>query len=445
MPRPLALLYAAFAVGLLALCAGGCIVVEPNYDKAPPGVYRAIFHLDGRQSQRVEPDDVAKAFALDDVPQGELPVNFELSYRADSTLDIVFLNGEERIEADEVEFVRLFSSARDSITVRFPLNDSYITGYHEDGIIEGVFVDESRGDYAIPFTAFHGEDYRFSQLAKEPAADLTGRWATTFGVDDETEAYPAIAEFEQDGNHLAGTFLTTTGDYRYLDGTVQADRFYLSTFDGGHVFLFAGKILEDGSLLGIFRSGNHYQTIWEATRDAGATLASAEAETVITDAGPVAVVGFDPSSGRAVSILDEPYAAGRYKVLSLMGSWCPNCRDEAVYLDSLRETLPEERVAIIGMAYERMRDTSRALTAVERFRENLDIGYPIVLAGDASKANATEALGFVEEVKSFPTLLVLTPDNRIVYTHTGFTGPATSEYGTFTRHFADTLRQIIAR
>ena len=437
------LLAATTAFALAAL--PGCIAVDTDYDKLPPGIYRGVFYLDGRLSERVEPDDIAADFELDDVPQGELPVNFEVAYRPDSSLAIAFVNGEERVEASRVEFIRLFTVAKDSLTIHFPLNDSYVTAYHEDGIIEGRFVDESRGDYAIPFTGFYGEAYRFTELEKAPVTDLSGRWATTFGVDEDTEAYPAVGEFEQRGNRLSGTFLTTTGDYRYLEGTVQADRFYLSAFDGGHVFLFAGKVLPDSSLLGIFRSGNHYQTIWTATRDADASLASAEAETVVTDAGPVAVMGFDPGSGRAVSLLDAPGVAGRYKVLSLMGSWCPNCRDEAVYLDSLLETLPADRVAVVGMAYERMRDTARALAAVERFRENLDVGYPIYLAGSADKAEATAGLGFVEEVKSFPTMLVLTPDNRVAYTHTGFTGPATSEYGAFARHFADTLRQIIAR
>ena len=431
-----------------ALCAcalSACIVVDTDYDKVPPGVYRGVFYLDGRLSERVEPDDIAANFQLDDVPQGELPVNFEVGYRPDSSLRFTFVNGDERIEASRVEFERLFESARDSLTVHFPLNDAYLTAYHEEGTIEGAYVDLSRGsDYRIPFTGFHGVSYRFTELEKQPAADLSGRWATTFGVEPGAEPYAAVGEFEQSGNRLRGTFLTATGDYRYLDGTIQGERFYLSTFDGGHVFLFAGKLVGD-SLLGIFRSGNHYQTIWTAGRDADARLPDASAETVVTDGGPVAVLGFDPRTGRRVSVLDRPEVAGKYKVLSLMGSWCPNCRDEAVYLDSLLATLPRDRVAVVGLAYERMRDTSRALSAVERFRENLDISYPIVLAGSSDKAEATSGLGFVEEVKSFPTMLVLTPDNRVVYTHTGFTGPATSQYGQFAREFSDTLRQIIAR
>ena len=330
MLRNLAPLFAS--VCLACALPVACIVVEPSYDKVPPGAYRGVFYLDGRLSDRVEPDIIAADFNLEDVPQGELPVNFVIDYNTDSTLAVTFVNGDERIEASEVDFERLFESTRDSITVRFPLNDSYITAYHEDGTIEGNFVDESRGrDYRIPFTAIYGDDYRFTELSKAPSSDLSGRWATTFSVEDTTAMYPAVAEFKQDGNALSGTFLTTTGDYRYLQGTVQADRFYLSTFDGGHVFLFAGKVLPDGTLLGTFRSGNHYQTIWTAQRNDSAALPTAEAQTVVTEGGPVAVMGLDPDSRTWQPILDAPDVRGKHKLLTLMGSWCPNCRDEAVF------------------------------------------------------------------------------------------------------------------
>ena len=243
---------------------GGCLVVDTTYDKLPPGPYRGVLYLDGRQSQRLDPDEVARDFAVDerfgleDVARGELPFNFEIDYADDGALRLTLVNGEERVAVPDVTFERLLDVARDSITVRFPLNDSYLTGYHESGTLEGTFVDESRegGAYAIPFAAFHGEDHRFTLLRKPPAADLTGRWAATFGLDDSTAAYPAVAEFAQSGNDLSGTFLTPTGDYRYLAGTVQGGRAYLSTFDGAHAFLFVAKLQPDSSLLGLFRSGD---------------------------------------------------------------------------------------------------------------------------------------------------------------------------------------------
>ena len=436
IPRPL-----IAAAGLLA--ASACLVVEPTYDKLPPGPYRGVMLLDGRQSQRREPDEVAARFALEDVVRGELPFTFEIAYDEGGELDLTLVNGEERIAVPDVTYERLLDVARDSVTVRFPLNDTYLTGYHEDGVLEGTFVDESRGaGYRIPFVATHGEDHRFTRLRKPPVADLTGRWAATFSVDDTAAAYPAVAEFRQRGNDLSGTFLTPTGDYRYLAGTVQADRAYLSAFDGAHVFLFAAKLQPDSTLLGLFRAGNHHQTIWTAERDADARLPDPLTETRVVDPeASVALSGLLPD-GRALSLTDLP---GRLTVVSLFGSWCPNCRDEAVFLDSLRRTLAPEDVSFVGAAFERFADTARALAAVERFGERLGLGYPLALVGTTDdKDAATERIGFLDRVRSYPTLLVLDERDRVVYVHTGFAGPATSEYGAFTRAFAQTLQTLLA-
>lgn len=444
-PRPAVALAATVVI---AVALAGCIHVETDYDKLPPGPYRGVFYLDGRQSQRVEPDDVAADFNLRDVARDELPFNFELRYTDDNSLAVTLVNGEERIAVPDVAYERLLTTARDSVTIRFPLNDTYFTGYHEDGILEGSFVDETRdgGAYRIPVVAEHGRAHRFTELQKAPAEDLTGTWSATFGLEDGAEPYAAVAEFEQRGNELAGTFRTATGDYRYLAGTVQEDRMYLSTFDGGHVFLFSGKLQDDGTLLGLFRSGNHYQTIWSARRDPDATLPDPTAETTVLDPeASVALSAYDIATGATLDPLGTPTAAGRHKVVTLMGSWCPNCKDEALFLDSLRATVPADEVAFLGLAYERFRDTSRAVRAVERFRENLGLGYPIYLAGFADKREATERLGFLDRVRSFPTLLLLDENDRVVYTHTGFEGPATSAYRPFAEAFAKTLQNEIAR
>ena len=432
----------------LALALGGCLVVEPTYDRLPPGPYRGVFYLDGRQSERREPDRVAANYDLDDVPQAELPVEIEVSYGPDSALQVTFINGAERLPAARVEFVRLITNARDSVTIHMPLNDAYITGYHEDGTIEGYYVDPTRaGDYRIPFAAFHGVGYRFTDLRKAPATDLSGRWAATFGVEDSSGRYPAIAEFVQQGNDLTGTFLTETGDYRYLSGTIQGERAYLSTFDGGHVFLFVAKLLPDSTLLGAFRSGTHHKSIWVARRDPDARLRDPAGLTRLGTPG----AAFDPSvfdpqteRVRPLSALATDPSAD-VTLVTLMGSWCPNCRDEAVYLDSLHATLPPGRVRVVGLAFERHRDTTRALVAVQRFRETLDLDFPIYVAGFADKAEATRVIGALDTLRSFPTLLALDRERRIVYTHTGFSGPATSEYGSFARAFAKTVQDLLAR
>jgi hypothetical protein len=65
-----------------------------------------------------------------------------------------------------------------------------------------------------------------------------------------------LANLNKPANKVTGTFLTTTGDYRFLEGTVSGNQLYLSCFDGGHAFLFTAKIDDDKTLSdGKFFSG----------------------------------------------------------------------------------------------------------------------------------------------------------------------------------------------
>ncbi|MFQ5448897.1 MAG: TlpA family protein disulfide reductase, partial [Saprospiraceae bacterium] len=265
--------------------AGGCLVMSSPFSKLPPGQWRAVLKL---QPNFITPNPDAKplpekvGMKFDDVQSGELPFNFEVIYDNDTTFHIVIQNGSERIEvpSSNIAFGRNKERARDTIRIDFPVYESYIRGDFAGNVIEGSWVVATRENYAIPFVAHHGKAFRFTPLAKPPEADLSGRWKVTFGL-EENDPYPAVGEFRQEGNHLTGTFMTETGDYRFLEGTVQGDKMFLSTFDGSHAFLFEAKILKDDLLTGAFYSGKHYRTTWEAVRDDNFTLTNPDSLTFL--------------------------------------------------------------------------------------------------------------------------------------------------------------------
>jgi hypothetical protein len=255
-----------------------CVVMENKYAALPPGKWRAVLKL---EPEFISPNPKGKPLpdkvnmTYEDVKENELPFTFEVIYDTDTSFHIEILNGEERIvvPSSDIRFGRSKNRSRDTLRIDFPVYESYIRASYAGHIIDGAWVVTTKENYTIPFTAWQGKDYRFTPLRNQPVLDLTGKWAATFGLDEESKkTYPAIAEFKQTGNQLTGTFRTETGDYQYLEGTVQADQFYLSYFDGSHAFLFHGKILPDSSLTGAFFSGKHERTIWEARRDANAKL-----------------------------------------------------------------------------------------------------------------------------------------------------------------------------
>jgi thiol-disulfide isomerase/thioredoxin len=125
-----------------------------------------------------------------------------------------------------------------------------------------------------------------------------------------------------------------------------------------------------------------------------------------------------------------------------MGTWCPNCKDEAEFLREWQINQPDSKVKILGLAFEKFRDTTQALVRVERYRQLMDLDYDIWLMGSSDKSEATEALPFLDRVISYPTMVFINDKSEIIRIHTGFQGPATSEYKEFKNSFENTVKRM---
>jgi hypothetical protein len=49
----------------------------------------------------------------------------------------------------------------------------------------------------------------------------------------------------------------------------------------------------------------------------------------------------------------------------------------------------------------------------------------------------------LNEITAFPTMLILDENNRVVKIHTGFNGPATSQYVIFKRDFEESIDKVL--
>ena len=424
------------------LLLSGCLEFGDTYTGLPPGQWKGVLEIEPKfitpnKDARPLPDKMNMTF--EEVATGEVPFLFEIEYITEDSFIMIIQNGEERIVVDDITIGHDIRTAHDTIRIEFPVYDTYITGEYEGGVIEGDWVVPYKNNYSIPFVARYGQGRRFGDYDKPPLTDVSGKWAVEFGEGDEM--YPAVAEFEQDGNRLTGTFRTETGDYRYLAGSVLADKLYLSVFDGSHAFVFEGKLTDEDHIVGSFRSGKHYRTTWTASRDAGATLPDPGTLTKLNEGFDRIDFTFPTPGGRQVSLSDARFA-GKPKLIQILGTWCPNCRDETNFLKTYLEENPDSDVQVIGLAFERYRDAAEADKAIARYVRELDLPYPVLRAGYYDKKEAAEQLPMLDKVRSYPTLLFVDRDNRVQYIHTGFNGPATSKYGAFQEEFAEQLEAI---
>ncbi len=442
MLRLPALLLSAFLLSALT----SCTFVQDRYPTLPPGPYRAVVELEYNPivpNPKGAPIPEKTNLEFDEVTEGALPFNMDVVYVNDTTFRIDIHNGEEIITVPpkNIQTGRDITIGRDTIRIDFPVYDAYISAYFEEKVIEGVYVVNYRDNYRIPFKAFHGQDHRFTVLKKTPVADISGTWAVLFGKGDE-EPYPGIAEFTQDGNYLSGTFRTETGDYRFLEGTVQDNKAYLSVFDGAHLFLFEALIKEDGTLSGTFRSGRHYITNWTAKRDPDFVLKSADELTLMNEDIPLSF-SFPDADGNVVSLKDTKYE-GKPKLIKIMGTWCPNCREEADFLKDYLANNDTKDLEVIALAFEKYgAEDERSKAVVRRYEENMNVPWPVLLAGPSDKEAAGRALPMLNKIISYPTLLFLDRENKVKRIYTGFNGKATSKFAEFEQSFKASVSELV--
>lgn len=374
-----------------------------------------------------------------DTPGGPLPFGLELARDGDDWTAVV-LNGDERIAVPSVV------PTADGLALDIPHYDSRIdaTAAGDGRFLEGTWT-KRRGADRVARLGFHavaGRVPRFVDGRAAPGEPLTGRWRVRFGTSDED----AVGEFDVAPDGTAhGTFLTTTGDYRFLAGRQDGDRLRLSCFDGAHAFLFDATRDEDGALVGDFWSGAHWHDTWTAARDPDVSLPDAFAQTRWVG-GPTSLgdVAFPDLDGE-LRALDDPAFAGRARVLHVFGSWCPNCHDASAEIVRLAETYGDRGLSVLGLAFELTGDLERDARQVRRYAEAHGVTYPILVAGLSDKSAATASLGLLDRVRSYPTTIFLHGDGRVHSIHSGFSGPATgARYDELRRRYTEIVEELLA-
>ncbi len=425
------------AIVLISVGLHSCIEINNKFNALPPGPWRVVFKLPSESTpaiETIETDEyqITKNYS-------ELPFIMNVNYVSDDKFQLEIVNGDEKIILDDIEYGVDRATAKDTLVVHFPAYDTYLKGIYEEKFIEGQWVVNYKDNYSIPFIAFYGQKDRFTKA--EPAkVDLNGEWFCEFDYDKD-DLYPAIAVFKQVGDKLTGTFKTETGDYRYLEGHVHGQKFELSVFDGAHAFLFSGKQTADGELTGLFRSGKHYSSNWKAKKKTDeSTLTSPYNLSKATTSESIDF-SFKNAKGETVNLTDPVYA-NKPKLINIMGTWCPNCRDEINFLKNHLDKIQENDIEIISLCFERYKDEAKNLASLKRYQEKLDVPWQMLLGGYFNKSEATEKVPFIDKVISYPTLIFLNSDNTIQKIHTGFNGPATSEYPAFEKEFLELINTL---
>ncbi len=362
----------------------------------------------------------------------ELPFNFLVNKDA----EIIIQNAEEKIIVKDITY------NGSNLTIFFPVFSTYIEAVVKENGLEGFWINPEKKDYKIPFFAQYGQNERFIQSKKQASANVNGKWEVTFSPGTDNE-YKAIGLFNQENGKVTGTFLTETGDYRFLEGQIEEASLKLSCFDAAHAFLFTANVTKDSIKNGVFYSGKHWSEPWIAVRNENFTLSDPDTLTYLKEGFEKFDFSFPDENGKVITLTDERFK-NKALIVQIMGSWCPNCMDESAYLNQVYSKYKSKGLEIVAIDYEIRNDFEVFKKNVAKMKKDLGLEYTIVFGGISKKSEAAKTLPMLNHIMSYPTTIFIDKKGKIRKIQTGFNGPGTGEiYENYKKNTNKLIQKIL--
>ncbi len=237
---------------------------------------------------------------------------------------------------------------------------------------------------------------------------------------------------------MSAAILRVDGDTGALTGRYRDGKFVLSHFSGQRPALMEVTLQPDGSLALL----QNRRTKMTAVREEEANERRVAAPTdpsrhsFARSRTERFAFSFPDADGRVVSSEDERFR-NKVVIVSITGTWCPNCHDEAPFLSELYEKYRGLGLEIVALSFEeaaQLQDPARLKAYAARY----GIGYPMLLAGLPDQL--TEKVPQIENLNSFPTTIFLGRDGLVREVHAGFPSKASGRFYTETR---DSIRHLV--
>lgn len=355
----------------------------------------------------------------------QIPLLLDISKNPDGrTYKVFAINAGEKLLLDTAYF------HNDSLHIPMELFDSEIIVKPEGDKLFGRYnrLLNKKVIAFLPIEASFGESFRFYKEGQASTTrNISGKWSTVFINPANGDSTLAVGNFDQKGTDVTGSFLTSTGDYRYLSGSMNGDSLFLSTFDADNAKLFKAVIQEDGSLSGSLWSGVKGFKTWTAKPDALAKLPDASKLTFIKPGSGKLDFSFPDANGNKVG-LSDPRFKDKVVIIQILGSWCPNCMDETNFISPWIKKNRNRGVEVIGLAFEHSGDLAISGPRLTKMINRYAIDYPILLAGTNTPEATSKALPALNKIMSYPTTIIIDKKGNVRQIHTGFSGPGTGAY-----------------
>jgi peroxiredoxin len=349
----------------------------------------------------------------------EVPFRFDISGEGRDVKGS-FVNGDQKVTSTRGTL------DNGVLTLVFDQYATRLNATLKDGQLEGQY-ERSRGPY--PFRAVR---HTQSERTTADVPSIAGIWRIPVKSPKGESAWRFIVR--QTNADVSAAILRVDGDTGTLTGTYGDGKFVLGHFSGARPLRLEVMPSSDGTLE-LVQNG---QTKLTAVRE-DAPRASEVGEptdpakhTRVKDPAEKFRFSFPDLNGRLVSDAD-PRFQGKVVLVSITGSWCPNCHDEAPFLASLYRKYRGQGFEVVALSFEESEQLTNP-TRLRAFIKEYGLEYTFLLAGEPEQL--AEKVPQAENLNAFPTTFILGRDGRVRAVHAGFPSSASGKF------YADAQREV---
>lgn len=307
---------------------------------------------------------------------------------------------------------------------KMPLfNTSFSGRVMDNQTIAGKWTDHTREPlYEILFTAKKAD---LPLLPKDRSPEKL-IYTVLFSPDVPLSHDDAIGMFYRYDTLLYGTFLTRSGDHRFLQGRYHENEIMLSGFNGAHLMYYKATVKGD-SLIGKYYSGKHYSTKWIGVRNPQAKLQHPDSISKMKNPNEEFTFKVRAENGDSV-LFNKENLSGKVSVVQVSGSWCANCTDESRFFQNLYSRYESKGLQIIPVQFERTEDFDAARKQVHAQHQELGLTYATYYGGQAGKGMVNKVFTAIDNITAYPTAIFIDKNGVVRKIHTGFYGPGTGDF-----------------
>jgi len=343
----------------------------------------------------------------------EIPFRIELAGSGTSAKGS-FFNGDEKVTSTSGSF------QNGALVLSFDEYETKLEATLKDGHLEGQYSRSTRGA-PYPFKA-----KRFTPTTSDTAnvPSIEGLWDVQVKSSKGESAWQLIVR--QSGAEVSATILRVDGDTGMLTGTFAGGKFVLSHFSGARP-LRVELTPQANGMLSVVQNNDAPLTAMRSDIARANRLpepSDPSRFTSVKDPTEPLRFRFPDLNGKIVSNTDERFR-GKVVIVSISGSWCPNCHDEAPFLVELYRKYHGDGLEIVSLSFEEAAQLKNP-TRLRAFNKRYGIEYTVLLPGEPKEL--AEKMPQAVNLNSFPTTFYLGRDGRVRGVHAGFPGAASGKF-----------------